>query len=242
MPLAELAAAVREGRTTSSALVAESLRRIEAGDGPVNAVVLRRDEDALADAAALDARVAAGNDPGPLAGLPLLVKDTEDCAGLPTTLGSLLRKDAAPAERDCDAVARLRAAGAVVVGKTNTPEFAFEGFTSNRLFGDTHNPWALDWSPGGSSGGSGAALAMGLAPLATGTDGGGSIRNPRGLLRAGRSEAHQGADRQRSHAVVDRSVDERSVDGLGRRRRPAAGGAPWADRWRSHRGSHVVAA
>src|SRR6187401_2347872 len=156
MPLAKLAAAVREGRTTSSALVAESLRRIEAGDGPVNAVVLRRDEEALADAAALDARVAAGNDPGPLAGLPLLVKDTEDCAGLPTTFGSLLRKDAAPAERDCDAVSRLRAAGAVVVGKTNTPEFAFEGFTSNRLFGDTHNPWALDWSPGGSSWGSGA--------------------------------------------------------------------------------------
>ena len=111
MPLAELAAAVREGRITSSALVAESLRRIEAGDGPVNAVVLRRDEDALADAAALDARVAAGKDPGPLAGLPLLVKDTEDCAGLPTTFGSLLRKDAAPAERDCDAVARLRAPG-----------------------------------------------------------------------------------------------------------------------------------
>ena len=178
MSLAELAAAVRDGRTTSSALVAESLHRIEAGDGPVNAVVLRRDEDALADAAALDARVAAGQDPGPLAGLPLLVKDIEDCAGLPTTFGSLLRRDAAPAERDCRAVARLRAAGAVVVGKTNTPEFAFEGFTSNRLFGDTHNPWALDWSPGGSSGGSGAALAMGLAPLATATDGGGSIRIP----------------------------------------------------------------
>ena len=75
-------------------------------------------------------------------------------------------------------VGRLRAAGAIVVGKTNLPEFALAGFTSNRLFGDTNNPWALDWSPGGSSGGSGAALAMGLAPLATGTDGAGSIRIP----------------------------------------------------------------
>ena len=75
-------------------------------------------------------------------------------------------------------VGALRAAGAIVVGKTNLPEFALAGFTSNRLFGDTNNPWALDWSPGGSSGGSGAALAMGLAPLATGTDGGGSIRIP----------------------------------------------------------------
>ena len=178
MGLAELAAAVREGRSTSSALVASSLERIERSNGPVNAVISTRADEALADAAAMDARVAAGEDPGVLAGLPLLVKDTEDCAGLPTTFGSLLRKDAPPAERDCEAVARLRAAGAVVVGKTNTPEFAFEGFTSNRLFGDTRNPWAMDWSPGGSSGGSGAALAMGLAPLATGTDGGGSIRIP----------------------------------------------------------------
>jgi Asp-tRNA(Asn)/Glu-tRNA(Gln) amidotransferase A subunit family amidase len=106
------------------------------------------------------------------------VKDNEDVIGLPTTFGSRLHADALPAERECEVVARLRAAGAIVVGKTNLPEFALEGFTSNRLFGDTRNPWALDWSPGGSSGGSAAALAMGLAPLATGTDGGGSIRIP----------------------------------------------------------------
>jgi Asp-tRNA(Asn)/Glu-tRNA(Gln) amidotransferase A subunit family amidase len=178
MALAHLAAGVREGLVTSHALVGSSFERIDRLDGPVNAIVSTRDDDALADAAAIDARVAAGEDPGPLAGLPLLVKDNEDCAGLPTTYGSLLYRDAPPAERDCEAVARLRAAGAVVVGKTNLPEFALEGFTSNRSFGDTHNPWALDWSPGGSSGGSGAALAMGLAPLATATDGGGSIRIP----------------------------------------------------------------
>jgi len=176
--LAELAAAVRERRASSRELVVESLARIERSDGPVNAVVLLCPDDAAAAAAAIDARVAAGEDPGPLAGLPLLVKDNEDAVGLPTTFGSKLRAEVPPADRDCEVVARLRAAGAVVVGKTNLPEFAFEGFTSNELFGDTHNPWALDWSPGGSSGGSAAALSMGMAPLATGTDGGGSIRIP----------------------------------------------------------------
>jgi Asp-tRNA(Asn)/Glu-tRNA(Gln) amidotransferase A subunit family amidase len=178
MSLQEIAASVREARASAGSLVAESLERIERLDGPINAVVRTRGEDALADAAAIDGLVAEGIDPGPLAGLPLLVKDNEDVAGLPTTFGSLLREDAPPAERDCEVVARLRAAGAIVVGKTNLPEFAFEGFTANRLFGDTHDPWALDWSPGGSSGGSGAALAAGMAPLATGTDGGGSIRIP----------------------------------------------------------------
>ena len=178
MPLQELAASVRERRTSAEELVAESLGRIERLDGPINAVVRTRGDEALAEAVAIDARVEAGEDPGALAGLPLLVKDNEDAAGMPTTFGSLLREDAAPAERDCEVVARLRAAGAIVVGKTNLPEFAFEGFTSNRLFGDTHDPWALDWSPGGSSGGSGAALTAGMAPLATGTDGGGSIRIP----------------------------------------------------------------
>lgn len=176
--LAELASAVRDRRVSSVELVTTSLERIERLDGPINAVVRLRAEGALEDARALDARVAAGEDPGPLAGLPLLVKDNEDCAGLPTTFGSLLRADAPAAERDCEAVARLRAAGAIVVGKTNLPEFAFEGFTSNLLFGDTRNPWAPEWSPGGSSGGGGAALVMGLAPLATGTDGGGSVRIP----------------------------------------------------------------
>ncbi len=176
--LADLAAAVREGRVAAESLVAESLGRIERLDGPINAVVRTRGDGAFADAAAIDARVEAGEDLGPLAGLPLLVKDNEDAAGLPTTFGSLLRADAQPAAVDCEAVSRLRAAGAIVVGKTNLPEFAFEGFTSNRLFGETHDPWALDWSPGGSSGGSGAALAAGMAPLATGTDGGGSIRIP----------------------------------------------------------------
>lgn len=178
MTLTGLASAVRERRVSSRELVRMSLERIERSNPVLNAVIALRAEEALAEAEALDARVAASEDLGPLAGIPLLVKDNEDCAGLPTTFGSLLRADALPAEADCEAVARLRAAGAIVVGKTNVPEFAFEGFTSNRLFGDTRNPWSLAWSPGGSSGGSGAAIVAGLAPIATGTDGGGSVRIP----------------------------------------------------------------
>jgi Asp-tRNA(Asn)/Glu-tRNA(Gln) amidotransferase A subunit family amidase len=176
--LATLAGAVRSRAASSEELVRGSLERIDRLNPALNAVIRVRADAALSDARALDGRVAAGEDPGPLAGLPLLVKDNEDCAGLPTTFGSLLRADAPPAEADCEAVARLRAAGAIVVGKTNLPEFAWEGFTANRLFGATRNPWAPEWTPGGSSGGSGAALAAGMAPLATGTDGGGSVRIP----------------------------------------------------------------
>src|SRR5688500_14704127 len=134
MPLRELAASVKARAVSADALVSDALGRIQRLDGPVNAVVRTRGDGAFADAATVAARIEAGDDPGPLAGLPLLVKDNEDAAGLPTTFGSLLREHASPAVRDCEAVARLRAAGAVVVGKTNLPEFAFEGFTSNRAF------------------------------------------------------------------------------------------------------------
>jgi Asp-tRNA(Asn)/Glu-tRNA(Gln) amidotransferase A subunit family amidase len=158
--------------------VAHAFDRIDRLDGPINAVVAIRDDEARADALAVDELVASGGDPGPLGGLPLLVKDNEDVRGMRTTYGSMLFDDAAPAEADCEVVARLRAAGAIVVGKTNLPELALEGFTDNPLFGTTRNPWGLDWSPGGSSGGSGAALVAGMAPLVTGTDGGGSIRIP----------------------------------------------------------------
>jgi Asp-tRNA(Asn)/Glu-tRNA(Gln) amidotransferase A subunit family amidase len=176
--LAELAAAVQGRRVSARELVTLALERIDRLNPALNAVILVRGDEALAEATALDERIAAAEKVGPFAGLPLLVKDNEDAAGLPTTFASLLRADASPAEEDCDVVGRLRDAGAVVVGKTNLPEFAFEGFTSNRLFGTTRNPWAPDWSPGGSSGGSGAALMSGMAPLVTGTDGGGSIRIP----------------------------------------------------------------
>jgi Asp-tRNA(Asn)/Glu-tRNA(Gln) amidotransferase A subunit family amidase len=177
--LAELAAAVREGRVAAKELVALAYERIERENGELNAVIaLRPEEEAVAEA---EKRQASASDPGrsfPLLGLPLLVKDNTDVAGMRTTNGSRLLEDAPPAERDARVVERLRAAGAVVVGKTNVPEFSFLGFTDNSVFGPARNPWGLEWSPGGSSGGSGAALAAGMAPLATATDGGGSVRIP----------------------------------------------------------------
>jgi Asp-tRNA(Asn)/Glu-tRNA(Gln) amidotransferase A subunit family amidase len=172
---------VRARRVSSRQLVERSLERISRLDGPLNAVVALRAELALSEALALDERVAAGEDPGPLAGLPVLVKDLEDVAGLRTTHGSALFAGAPAATWDGLTPARLRAAGAIVVGKTNLPEFATEGYSANLVFGATRNPWGLRWSPGGSSGGSGAALAAGLAPIATATDGGGSVRIPAAL-------------------------------------------------------------
>jgi len=175
--LVPLACAVRNGSRSAVELVEESLRRTGAA-GNLNAVIAIREDEALADARRLDAHTRAGNDPGPLAGLPLLVKDIEDVAGMRTTFGSVLRAADPPVEHDGMAVARLRRAGAIVLGKTNVPEFAFQGFTDNELFGPTNNPWLVTASAGGSSGGSAAALAAGLAPLATATDVGGSIRIP----------------------------------------------------------------
>jgi len=176
--LGELAEAVRARRLSAEELVRASLERIDRSDPPLNAVIALRADEAVAEARALDARVAAGEDPGRLAGLPLLVKDMEDVAGMRSTCGSLVLADVPPATRDGLIPRRLRAEGAIVVGKTNQPEFAFAGFTANDLYGATANPWGTAWSPGGSSGGSAAALAAGMAAIATATDGGGSIRIP----------------------------------------------------------------
>jgi aspartyl-tRNA(Asn)/glutamyl-tRNA(Gln) amidotransferase subunit A len=176
-PAHRIAAAVRRRELSPVEVVRAALDRIAAVNPAVNAFVALCPEQALADAEALARRLAAGDDVGPLAGLPLGVKDLEDAAGLPTTFGSLPFKEHRPA---CDSVqvARLKAAGAIVVGKTNTPEFGYTAFTKNLLFGVTRNPWDLERTPGGSSGGSAAAIAAGMVPLATGSDGGGSIRIP----------------------------------------------------------------
>jgi Asp-tRNA(Asn)/Glu-tRNA(Gln) amidotransferase A subunit family amidase len=175
--LTELATAVRRGALSPRELVEAALTRIEAANGDLNAVVARRADQAVAEADTLDETRRAG----PLAGIPLLVKDLTNVAGMRTTFGSPLYADAAPADADGVVTARLRAAGAIVVGKTNTPAFGWTGFTDNLVFGATTNPWNLACSPGGSSGGSGAALAAALAPLATTTDGGGSVRIPAAL-------------------------------------------------------------
>jgi Asp-tRNA(Asn)/Glu-tRNA(Gln) amidotransferase A subunit family amidase len=176
--LRELGARVASREVGARELVERSLRRIEAIDPDINAVVALRAEEALDDARGLDELLTEGHEPGPLAGLPLLVKDMTDVAGMRTTFGSMAFRAAPAATADAVVVARLRAAGAIVVGKTNLPEFAAEGFTSNSLFGATRNPWSLERTTGGSSGGSAAALAAGMAAIATATDGGGSVRIP----------------------------------------------------------------
>jgi aspartyl-tRNA(Asn)/glutamyl-tRNA(Gln) amidotransferase subunit A len=158
-------------------LMQASLARIDATHGKLNAFVALRERDALLeDARAADERIARGEG-RPLEGIPLGVKDLENAEGLVTSEGSVPFKDNL-AERDSVQVARLRAAGAIVVGKTNAPEFGYTAITKNLLFGETRNPWNLDHSPGGSSGGSSAAIAGGLVPLVTASDGGGSIRLP----------------------------------------------------------------
>lgn len=178
--LAELATAVRARSVSAAHLVETSLERI-AGAADLNAVVALRPTAALLEAEEIDVAVRGGSDPGPLAGLPLLVKDIERAAGLPTTYGSVIRANDGLAVADGVVAGQLRRAGAILVGKTNVPEFAFEGYTANRVFGPTRNPWQPALSPGGSSGGSAAALAAGLAPLVTATDVGGSIRIPAAL-------------------------------------------------------------
>jgi amidase len=173
-----LATAMRRRELSAREVVAWHLERIEAVNPLVNAIVTLRPEAALAEAAAADDRAAGGGERlGPLHGLPIAIKDLEDTAGIRTTYGSLAFADNVPAV-DSLVVRRLRAAGAIVVGKTNTPEFGVGSHTFNEVFGATRNPWATDRSAGGSSGGAGAALAAGLVPIADGSDHGGSIRNP----------------------------------------------------------------
>jgi Asp-tRNA(Asn)/Glu-tRNA(Gln) amidotransferase A subunit family amidase len=176
--VADLAAQVTARTLSARELTGAALERIEQFDDQIGAFVAVDGEAALADAAALDERLAAGEDVGPLAGIPVGVKDLDDAAGFVTTKGSLLFADDDPKTEDSPLVERLRAAGCVVVGKTNTPEQGWKADTVNRVFGATHNPWSLERSAGGSSGGAAAALAAGLVPLATGSDGGGSIRIP----------------------------------------------------------------
>jgi aspartyl-tRNA(Asn)/glutamyl-tRNA(Gln) amidotransferase subunit A len=176
--VADLAADVTARRLSAREVTAAALDRIDRLDGELGAFVAVDSDSALAEAAAIDERIAGGDDVGPLAGVPLAVKDLEDAIGLPTSHGSAVFAGGSPATADSPLVERLRAAGCVVVGKTNTPELGWKADTVNETFGATRNPWALDRSAGGSSGGSAAALAAGLVPLATGSDGGGSIRIP----------------------------------------------------------------
>ncbi len=175
----DLARQVRSGALSPVELMEACLARIDGTNPVLNAFIAMRPEQALAEARAMADRIARGEDPGPLAGLPLGVKELEDAEGFPSTHASVPLKDNWP-QRDSVQVERLRHAGAIVLGKTNAPEFGAATFTRNLLFGVTRNPWNPARTPGGSSGGSAAAVAAGMVPLATGSDGGGSIRIPAG--------------------------------------------------------------
>jgi amidase len=173
----ELVAALATGDLSSVELVDHVLARIDEVNPPLNAVVHVDPDRARRDAKAADAARARGEDLGPLHGLAITVKDVWETEGMVTTSGAPELRDHVPTN-DAVAVARLRAAGAVVVGKTNTPLYAGDNQTFNEVYGRTNNPWAVDRTTGGSSGGAAAAVAAGITPFELGSDIGGSIRVP----------------------------------------------------------------
>jgi aspartyl-tRNA(Asn)/glutamyl-tRNA(Gln) amidotransferase subunit A len=179
-PASALAAGVRSGRRSALGVVRRHLDAVARLEPELHAFVTVLEERALAAAEAVDAKVAAGEDPGPLAGVPVVLKDNLCTRGVPTTCSSRILEHWRP-PYDATVVDRLSAAGAVVIGKTNLDEFAMGSSTENSAFGPTRNPHDPGRVPGGSSGGSAAAVAAGLSPLGLGSDTGGSIRQPAAL-------------------------------------------------------------
>jgi Asp-tRNA(Asn)/Glu-tRNA(Gln) amidotransferase A subunit family amidase len=179
-PAAELARMIRKGKISPVEAVRNGLARIEEVDPKLNAFCFVYEEEALAKAKEAERALRDGAPLGPLHGVPIALKDCTLTKGKRTTFGSYAREQFVP-ERDAVEARRLFEAGAILVGKTTTPEFTYSGFTESPLWGVTRNPWDPSRTPGGSSGGSGVAVATGCVPLADGTDSGGSIRIPAGL-------------------------------------------------------------
>ncbi len=179
-PATEVRRLIAEREVSPVELTGLFLERIDSLDGKMNSYLTVTADRALEDARAAEGAVMRGEELGPLHGVPISVKDLEMSAGVRTTGGSLLFEDRVP-DADSAVVERVKAAGAVILGKTNTPEFGLLGHTQNRLGDHCRNPWNTDRTTGGSSGGAGASIAAGLCTLATGSDGGGSIRIPAAL-------------------------------------------------------------
>jgi aspartyl-tRNA(Asn)/glutamyl-tRNA(Gln) amidotransferase subunit A len=177
LSLAEASARLRAGSVTPTQLVEASLARIQIYNPKVNAFITVLRDAALKQAKEAEAELRAGRSRGPLHGIPIALKDNIDTAGIRTTAASAVFDDRIPKE-DAEVVLRLKAAGAIFIGKTNLHEFAFGGTSATSYFGPVRNPWALDRNPGGSSGGSAAAVSADLCYGALGTDTGGSIRTP----------------------------------------------------------------
>jgi len=177
MSAVDLAKSIRKKKLSPVEVVRDILERIEVINPRVNAYVTVMADSALAEAKKAEKALMKGEDIGPLLGVPVSIKDMIFTRGVRTTFGCKLLEDFVP-EEDAAAVASLKQAGAIVMGKTNTSEFGFKPLTDNLIFGITRNPWNLEKTSGGSSGGAAAAVASGLGPIAVGADGGGSIRIP----------------------------------------------------------------
>ncbi len=173
----DLAARIRRREVSATEAARSALARLEAVNPKINAVIAYNPEETLAEAAAVDAAIARGEDPGPMAGVPVTIKVNADQKGWPTTNGLRIQKDLV-AQQDNPVVSNLRRAGAVVLGRTNTPAFSLRWFTNNQLHGHTKNPRDPSITPGGSSGGAAAATVAGIGAMGHGTDIGGSIRYP----------------------------------------------------------------
>jgi amidase len=177
MSATELAEAIRSGQVSSREVIEAHLRRIEAVNNSINAVVITMAEQAVTAAKTADRAVAAGADLGPFHGVPFTVKENIDVAGTPTTQGFKALADAYP-RRDAPVVERLKAAGAIPIGRTNLPSGAVRWHCESELWGATLNPWNRSRTPGASSAGEAAAIATGMSPLGLGNDGLGSLRHP----------------------------------------------------------------
>ena len=174
---AEMASLIRSKKVSAKEAATAALARLDAVNPKINAVVDHRPADVLAQASAIDAAIGRGEDPGPLAGVPVTVKVNIDQEGFATTNGLTLQRDAI-AKSNSPVIDNLRKSGAVILGRTNCPAFSYRWFTTNLIHGDTKNPRDPGITPGGSSGGAGAAVAAGIGHIAHGTDIAGSIRYP----------------------------------------------------------------